>query len=411
MADPTLEFLKDLDNPSKWVCIPNVPVARPHKRGKMTITGKDLNGMAVTINNAYSKSGVPVRVTIGHIKQDPNADETDQPPLAGFARNAKVGKFGPGKVDGLLVDLYLRRGQEQILNQCPFRSMELDPSTKRIHGIALLTRDPALDLGVVKYAKDKWTVQYEFPPGGADNDKQDDVAPETADPSENPPADEEVDTAEDTGDMPGDTQETNELDDTAGAEEAGYQTFVKCMQRYIASGGMASMGPMNGGMPTAQAVPPAGEAPAAYQKPKGKVVSTAIDNTVRTLEAKVAAMQKDRDTEASKRLLDPIKGIVKFNYQRELEVLISLPDDAKRSEHVAYMAENYAELPHAKIGGPLIQTYQGNVEGMGGPVTMFDTPPHYDETIAYMKKNKVDYLDAEEKVLAIRAAKNNGVAK
>jgi hypothetical protein len=289
--------------------------------------------------------------------------------------------------------------------------MELDPSTKRIHGIALLTRDPALDLGVVKYSKTGWTVQYEFPPGGADNPEKDDVAPETADPSENPPADEEVDTAEDTGDMPGDTQETNELDDTAG-EEAAYQGFVKCMQRYIASGGMASMGPMNGGMPTAQAVPPAGEAPAAYQKPsKGKPVSTAIDNTVRTLEAKVAAMQKDRDTEASKRLLDPIKGIVKFNYQRELEVLISLPDDAKRSEHVAYMAENYAELPHAKIGGPLIQTYQGNVEGMGGPVTMFDRPPHYDETITYMKKNKVDYLDAEEKVLAIRAAKNNGVAK
>lgn len=410
MADPTLEFLKDLDNPSKWFCVHNVPVARPHKRGKMTITGKDLVGMAATVNNAYTKSGVPVRVTIGHIKQDPNADETDQPPLAGFARNAKVGKFGPGKVEGLLVDLYIRRGQEQILNQCPFRSMELDPTTKRIHGIALLTRDPALDLGVVRYSKNVWTVQYEFPPGGDKNPKEDDVAPETADPAENPAADDEVDAAEDVGDEPGDTEETDQLDDTAG-EEAGYQAFVKCMQRYIASGGMASMGPMNGGMPSAQAIPPAGEAPAAYQKSKGKPVSTAIDTTVKALEAKVAAMQKDRDTEASKRLLDPIKGMVKFNYQRELDVLVSLPDDTKRAEHVAYMAENYAELPQARIGGPLIQTYAGPVEGGGGPVTMFDKPANYDKIIAYMHKNKVEYLDAEEKVNAAEASKNNGVAK
>jgi hypothetical protein len=405
-ADPTLDFLKDLDNPQKWVCVKNVPVARPHKRGKVTVTGRDLAGMASTINNAYTKSGVPVRVTIGHIRQDPATNETEQPPMAGFARNAKVGKFGPGQVDGLLVDLYIRRGQEQILNQCPFRSMELDPSTKRIHGIALLTRDPALDLGVIKYAKNAWAVQYEVPAG-----IDDEAAPETADPAENPAAGEEVEAAEDTGDEPGnDEQDTELANDTAAGDEAGYQSFVKCMQRYIASGGMASMGPANGGMPTAQAIPPAGEAPAAYQK-KGKPVSTAIDSTVKALESKVAAMQKDRDTEASKRLLDPIKNAVKFNYERELATLVSLADDTKRAEHVQYMHENYAPLLEGRIGGPLIQTYSGPAEGKGGPVTLFDKPANYDKIIAYMHKHKVEYLDAAEKVGEVEASRANGVAK
>ncbi len=407
-ADPTLEFLKDLDNPAKWVCIPNAPVNRPHKRGKAVYTDQDMTGMANTINNVYKKSGVPVRVTIGHIKQDPNEDETNQPPIVGYAKNAKPGKFGPGEVNGLLVDLYIRRGEEDVLRQHPFRSMEVDPETKRIYGIALLTRDPMLDLGVVTYTKGRWTVVYEFPPGGDKNEERDEVAPETAEPAKDPAADEEVEATE--TEPPDDGDKAVELDDTSG-EEAGYQAFVKCMQRYIASGGMASMGPMNGGMPVAQAIPPAGESPAAYQR--DKPVSKELDTTVADLKAQVAAMRRERDEEAAKRLLDPLKEILKFNYAKEAAILASMPSDKERIEHVTYMRENYAELPTARMGGPMIQTYAGQVEGResGGRQSIFDTPKNYDRIMAYMHKHKVEYVEAEEKINAADAASNNGIAK
>lgn len=421
MADPTMEFLKDLDNPSKWYCVKNVPINRPHEiefemedgtKKKVKVTTKDLPHIASVVNKAYQSAGVPVRATLGHVKYNKDTPEHEQPKMAGYFRNAKVGTFGPENTPAVLADLYVRLNEARsILAQYPFRSMEYDPATKRIHGVALLTRNPMLDLGVVTYQDEEWVACYEFPPSGDKNPKEDDVAPETADPAENPPADDEVDDAEEIGDVPGDGEEQVQMDDTGG-EEAGYQSFVKCMQRYIASGGMASMGPNNAGMPTAQAIPPAGEAPAAYQKPtKGKPVSTAIDTTVKALEAKVAAMQKDRDTEASKRLLDPIQSSVKFNYQRELEVLISLPSDDKRTEHVAYMAENYAELPTARIGGPMIRTYAGPAEGKGGPITIYDTPPLHEKILAYMHKNKVEYLDAKEKVEAAAAMQVNGVSK
>ncbi len=44
-------------------------------------------------------------------------------------------------------------------------------------------------------------------------------------------------------------------------------------------------------MPVAQAIPPAGEAPAAYQK-KGKIVSKELDTTVADLKEQIARMGK-----------------------------------------------------------------------------------------------------------------------
>jgi hypothetical protein len=161
MADPTETLLRDLSDPAKFRAVERVSVFRPHKReivradGKkdtITVTERDLQTIAANMERAYGESGKLARLTLGHIKQDPNYPEHLQPPIVGFAKNyrCETVKRPSGTLLTVTHTEYLRADQaDEILRQYPFRSPEYDPVEKTFGGVALLTRDPWLDTGAV----------------------------------------------------------------------------------------------------------------------------------------------------------------------------------------------------------------------------------------------------------------------
>lgn len=170
--DPTLETLQALEDRSRWVIVPNVPIFDEHdehdKDGKLVrrFDERKLNYLADIINRRESDLATPVRLTIGHTLgrnpvtgQEPK--ETDQPPHVGFARKARVGRFGPKQKLGLLADLYYRREDWDDAKTFPYRSIELYPGSWDITGVALLRRDPRLDLGVLTYQRDEARIIYQ----------------------------------------------------------------------------------------------------------------------------------------------------------------------------------------------------------------------------------------------------------
>src|SRR5262249_39919807 len=101
--------------------------------------------------------GVAARVTDGHVNPAKNVPESSQPALLGFARNPRAGGFGQAQTPGVLVDLFIRNEQLPTFRDRPYRSAEYYPPTREIRGVALLLRDPGLDLGIVTYDGAKTT--------------------------------------------------------------------------------------------------------------------------------------------------------------------------------------------------------------------------------------------------------------
>ncbi|AGA26037.1 hypothetical protein Sinac_1659 [Singulisphaera acidiphila DSM 18658] len=92
-------------------------------------------------------------VFIGH--SDPKLPEIEQPPLAGFMRNYRMGVYGDGK-PVILADLYIKREFQDLVSEFPRRSVEIFRKTTPhgfIDSLALLKRAPERDLGLVTYSK------------------------------------------------------------------------------------------------------------------------------------------------------------------------------------------------------------------------------------------------------------------
>ena len=164
VADPTLASIALLDDPSKWHVVPGVPVFKPHKRWKRfddtgkplaepvllyEVTEKDLPEIAANVQALEREAGVASRMTIGHTATW--VPETEQPPLVGLARNYRHGTFGPKSQPAILADLYYRKEDWNEAKKYPFRSVEYYHRRKEIRGLALLLKDPELDLGMTLY--------------------------------------------------------------------------------------------------------------------------------------------------------------------------------------------------------------------------------------------------------------------
>jgi hypothetical protein len=108
------------------------------------------------------EGGVPIRMTLGHT--EPGKPETQQPPVAGYYRNPRVQAFGPKGEPAIVVDEYLDPQYGQVRKNYPYRSAEYYDDAEQITGVALLTRDPYLDLGVVAYEKGGPSVITYGPP-------------------------------------------------------------------------------------------------------------------------------------------------------------------------------------------------------------------------------------------------------
>lgn len=155
--DATAEFYRQLSDPTKWVVKPGVPLFKPHVRNDpasgqtIQVDLPKLYRIAANMQRMERAGGVPVRMTLGHT--EPGKPETEQPPVGGYYRNPRVQQFGPNGEPAIVADEWLDPQYATVRKNFPYRSAEYYDDTEQITGVALLTRDPYLDLGVVAYSR------------------------------------------------------------------------------------------------------------------------------------------------------------------------------------------------------------------------------------------------------------------
>ena len=168
MADATLLARKRILDPTQFTLLKGVPVFREHtivRRSKKTgkvihrveVDREKLQEIAEENNRRVRESGDMAPVCIGHTRKDDKGvplPAKDQPEVIAYARNFRVGEFGPKKIPAILADFYIERGKEKLLNQYPRRSPEFWDGENFFDPIALLgAQTPQLDLGLVFYSR------------------------------------------------------------------------------------------------------------------------------------------------------------------------------------------------------------------------------------------------------------------
>lgn len=159
MSDPTMASLAKLKDESQWRIVRNVPIFIPiQDRVKMPdgtlkevqVSDLDLYEICLNYSRRMETTGDVGRITAGHIK--PLADESAQPTIYGHPMNLRVGSFGPENKLCILADFYIRPECWEDFKRYPYRSPEYYHDRKEITGVALLIRDPKLDLGMLTYS-------------------------------------------------------------------------------------------------------------------------------------------------------------------------------------------------------------------------------------------------------------------
>ncbi len=163
-ADATRDFSAKLADPARWIIKPAVPIFKAHERTDPA-TGQlikvdlaKLHRIAANMKRLETQNGVPIRLTLGHT--EPGKPETEQPPVGGYYRNPRVAPFGPKGEPAVVVDEWLDPQYASVRKNYPYRSSEYYDDAEQITGVALLTRDPYLDLGVVAYERGEALVCY-----------------------------------------------------------------------------------------------------------------------------------------------------------------------------------------------------------------------------------------------------------
>lgn len=298
-----MSLIRSLDDPTRFVRKDRVAVFMPHVR---TITEQRLSNGAVipaqeivvdeavlqeiadNINSAYQVDGELVRLTIGHRKQAADVNERLQPLEVGYARNYRAEMVNrPGGPQLRLIQTeYWRVEFEEECKLKSGRSPEYDHRNKRFRAVALLTRDPFLDLGTASYAAAEPYALYEADP-----------MPEPVKTDEKKP------------------------DDVWGPEdEIAYKAFAKYMRKY-----QAEAGPTNTNLPQADKKPtdkPAEPIPE-YQALNERLLTSEINRQLDTL-FYMDHVRFDRETE--------VRSMKRMN-------------DADRAQHLNYMRQTYQRLP------------------------------------------------------------------
>ncbi len=165
--DATSAIGQTINNPKNFHILQGVPVFKMHQREDpntkklISVDLAKLNRIAANMVKMEQQGGVPIRMTIGHT--EPGKPEIQQPPLAGFYRNARVQRFGPSGEPAIVVDEWLDPKYLPLRKNYPYRSSEYYDDTEQITGVALLSRDPFLDLGIVAYSQGRTPTLYGKP--------------------------------------------------------------------------------------------------------------------------------------------------------------------------------------------------------------------------------------------------------
>lgn len=253
MTDATLEFLKRLEDPDEWDITRNVPVFTVHSRKspegdeRYRVTEETLGDIGDNGESRESKKGVLGILTIGHRPNDKRIPETEVPKFAkpiGVFKNQRKGVFGPKQEPCLLVDEYILKEHTKEAKQFPFRSAEYWPNRKEVTGVALLLRDPELDLGMVGYEMMVAYMREHGAPGSDNNARGSDMADPAAPVERTPPAAPAAPAG------------------PPGVQPDHWEQFQRCM-KYA-----AAMGATNGGMPATTIPAEPQVAPTAPATPK-----------------------------------------------------------------------------------------------------------------------------------------------
>lgn len=371
-SDPTIEFLERLDRANEWVVVRNVPVFRAHKRrmpdGRLIeVSERDLEAIASNTRRLETESGVPIRITAGHTMA--GEPQTNQPEIWGYARNARVGTFGPRATPAILVDQYIRRDRWDAARSMPYRSAEYYPFSKVITGVALLRTDPQLDLGMVTYAM----------PGRAVY-------------------------AMENSNMPDPTMPPNKDEPLAapaapaapeGVDPEFFSQFMKCWEfaRQNYSAGFPGA--------TNAAVPGTKEDDAQRMARDSEAIRYA------RLEAELAALRKSQKESMlryaraeSERIVTQLEaeGVV-LDRALEVERMAGM-DDAGREAHAAHIRRFYRSAPVAGAG--MVALYSGPVEGAAAFAAAHATSDaERDAAVSLATKRSLSYNDA---LVEVRAA-------
>ena len=394
MGDPTLEELARLTDPAHYAPPKvGVPIWVPHRRpvkspdgtaGEVVVREADLQAYADFINGLESEKGVPGRVTDGHVKPG-----EPMPRHLGYYRNARVGRFGPRGTPAVLVDLYIRREAVPVAQDRPYRSVEVYPAAKQIRGLALLLRDPALDMGVVTYDARSRDRAYLYAMGES-------MGPTDANLG---------------GQDKGGAGETKpDAPDHSPEEKALFEK----MRTYLCS----TYG-LDEGWPRAKAdaeQKPGGEEgkPAPDDKPKEEVTPMQLNQLpeqyqreMAELRGELRGLQLERDQERCQMLL---YGLETEGFQlsqpekaKELAKLAKLPA-ADRPDRIGELKAIYAER---KVPQGRLEMYGGHVETGGKDESdPFAKPWYQDDAEAYMMSHPgMEYAKAVEYVKGQHAKK------
>src|ERR1051326_403501 len=96
--DPTLATMAKFEDPDCWDDIIDcVPIFTAHEaldqdgKLKYRIDKAALDDVANKINRNFRQKGKPLKLFLGHTRDPKTTPQTEQPPLVGFAINARVG--------------------------------------------------------------------------------------------------------------------------------------------------------------------------------------------------------------------------------------------------------------------------------------------------------------------------------
>lgn len=186
-ADPTMTTLASFNDASQWEVIRDVPVLTTHQRAIKDKDGRDvtvnvdqprLQRILAILQQRLKQTGVVPRITEGHILKGPNIPEKMQPEVLGFTPYFRLGTFGPERRPAILTDLYFWPGKLAKAREYPFRSAEIypyefdpeSPYADQLTGVALLKKDPALDMGILTYGTRHGCYHYSMESAEMDQD-------------------------------------------------------------------------------------------------------------------------------------------------------------------------------------------------------------------------------------------------
>jgi len=159
-------------NNDDFVTVASVPILDEH-----VLTARDgdveavvdaafLEDVADNCNGRFAATGDAVPLVIGHTV--PDAPESEQPPIVGYATNFRVGDFNDTGRQAIYCDFHVRRERESALRDYPRRSVELWVRKREIDPISLLgATTPERDLGILRYSRtdtDPFHYARECPP-------------------------------------------------------------------------------------------------------------------------------------------------------------------------------------------------------------------------------------------------------